>query len=174
MAMSERNVPATIEFPDLNRSVARIAALLSSDLFPTGDRAALKRMTPEGDPPLAFYRFAFRYLPEGWERHSREWMTVVAGMAIMARNPHNPSQPTGKVLFEAGYSEKRLERLMAAKGELQQILVLRAARFLAAQGRPLNWSEFARLLLSRDRAKSESARHAIARDYYRHQTRDKE
>jgi CRISPR system Cascade subunit CasB len=174
MTTSEGAEPATVDRPGFKKHVAKIAALLSSETFPAGDRAVLKRMTPEGDPPLAFYRFAFRYLPDDWERRPKDWMTIIAGIALMSRNPHNPSQPAGQVLSEAGYSEKRLERLLAAREEMLQLLVLRAARFLSAQGKSVNWNDFAQLILSHDREKSEAARHSIARDYYRHQTKNKE
>jgi CRISPR system Cascade subunit CasB len=131
-------------------------------------------MTPEKAPPLAFYRFAFRHLPDFWETRQQEWMTIVAGIAIMSRNPHNPRQPVGSVLAESGYSENRLERLLAAKEDMLHVFVLRTARFLAAHGEAVNWNDFARLVLSQDLESSDVARHAIARDYYRHLKRDKE
>src|SRR5690606_26409623 len=72
----------------LSTHIGRIAAALSSKEFPTGERAALRRMNPGHSPPLTFYRFALRYLPEGWERNMSSWSAIVAGVALMAPSAH--------------------------------------------------------------------------------------
>jgi CRISPR system Cascade subunit CasB len=166
---STQNAPTT-----LGHFIARIAAIVSGETYPAGDRAALKRMVPGNDPPLAFYRFAFRHLPEGWERRQREWITIVAGIALMSPNAHDPRRPAGRVLAESRYSEKRLERLLAAREEMLSMLILRAVRFLAARGETVNWNDFARLILGHDQETSEPARHRIARDFYRHLGKEEE
>lgn len=149
--------------------IGRIAQVISSDRFPTGDRAALRRMTPGQPLPLVFYRFALQHLPEGWD-HSEErvldWVTLVAGIALMSPNAHRGDRPLGKVLAETGYSEARLERLLAAEGNVRRILLLRAARFLAAKGSPCNWVDAAQLLLTRDPQKREQVNRRVARDFY--------
>ncbi|MCS6915939.1 MAG: type I-E CRISPR-associated protein Cse2/CasB [Myxococcales bacterium] len=150
------------KFPSL---IGRIAGILGAEEFPTGERAQLKRMTPDTPPPLAFYRLAYRYLPEGWERRWEAWMTLVAGLAIMGSGGHNPERRAGQVLAESNYSEKRLERLLAAEDETLHSLLLRAVRFLAAKGAVVNWLDFAYLLgLAGD---PQYARMRIAQDYYR-------
>lgn len=153
--------------PTLAQTIGQLASLIAADHFSTGERAALKRLDPAGPPSLPFYRFAFRYLPENWEWQQLAWMTLIAGIALMCPNPHNPKRPLGLVLAEAGYSEKRLERLLAAEGETLHTLLLRAVRFLAAKGEAVNWMDFARLLLATDPDKREEARLHIARDFYR-------
>jgi len=75
--MTTSSTPAP-ETESLWASIARLAGILSSEHFPTGDRAALKRMAPDQPPPLAFYRFAFRELPEGWEYRRPVWQTLIA------------------------------------------------------------------------------------------------
>ena len=50
----------------LSQVIARVAAAIDSDWLSTGDRAALRRMSLDEPPPLVFYRFALRYLPDGW------------------------------------------------------------------------------------------------------------
>lgn len=152
----------------LGSSIGHLAGVIASENFPTGERAALKRLTPRLPPSLTFYRFAFRHLPEGWEAQQAEWMAVVSGLALMCPQPHRPDRPAGWALSEAGYSEVRLERLLAAKGEDLHILALRAARFLAAKAESVNWVDLARLLLTKDKGKLENMRFKFARDYYTH------
>lgn len=149
--------------------VARLARLLESDSFPTGERARLKRLRPTAPPPLSFYRFALKHLPEDWDRHlerQRDWITIVAGMAIMSPFIHDPQSPLGTVLGQERYSEARLERLLAAEGDVMRTLALRVCRFLAAKHRAFNWLDLAWLLLSRGDPRRQ-AQERIARDYYR-------
>ncbi len=171
MSTAPAEVPATEREP-LPRTIGRLAAIIASEDFPTGDRAALKRLTPGVEPPLAFYRFAFRHLEDGWPARKGVWMTICAGIALMCPSPHRPDRPVGQALAEVRYSEARLQRLLDAEGEVLQTLVLRAARFLAAKGEAVNWADFARLLLTEDPAKREDVHLRLARDYYRHQPKD--
>jgi CRISPR system Cascade subunit CasB len=153
---------------NLSQVIGRVAAAIDSDWLSTGDRAALRRMSPD-QPPLAFYRFALRYLPEGWdstEELRRDWTTLVAGMAIVSPNPHRPDLPFGQALAEEGYSEARLERLLSADGDTQRTLLLRAARFLAAKTAACNWIHPAQLLLTRHADRREQCRRRIAGDFY--------
>lgn len=155
--------------PSLATTVSTIAAVISSEHFPTGDRAALRRLSPGQPTSLAFCRFAFRHLPESWESRQDSWVVIVAGIALMCPNPHQPGRPAGRALAECDYSEKRLERLLAADEGTLHTLTLRAARFLAAKRETCNWVDFANLLLVQDLGKRESARLQIARDFYRNQ-----
>lgn len=153
----------------LSSHIAQIAGVISGDRFPTGQRAALRRMIPNQPPPLAFYRFALRYLPEQWEsgpESSKDWVTLVAGIALMSPNAHRPDKRLGVVLAEAHFSEARLERLLSAEGDTRRILLLRAARFLAAKSSPCNWVDAAHFLLTRDTDKRENLHRRIARDFY--------
>jgi len=159
----ETSAPAS----SLGSIIGRLASVIASDNFPSGERAALKRLTPGAPSPLSFYRFAFRYLPENWENNKLAWGTVVAGLALMHPHPHRPDRPAGRALAESGYPEARLERLLEAEGDVLHTLLLRAVRFLAAKGESVNWTDFARLLMSIDPAKREAASLQIARSYYR-------
>jgi len=150
----------------LPSAIGHIAAVIGKDEFPTGDRAALRRLDPDAEAPLAFYRFAFRHLPEKWAAHKRAWMTICAGIAIMQPYAHRPDVPAGRALAEAGYSEARLERLLGASGTVLDTLVLRAARLLAAKGNAANWTDFARLLLADAPDKREAIRMQFARHFY--------
>jgi CRISPR system Cascade subunit CasB len=158
----------------LARLIGRVAAIVGSEDFPTGERAALKRLVPGQPPSLAFYRFCFRYLPESWQGNVGAWQALLAGLAVMGTQPHRPDRPVGQALAEHRYSEARLERLLAAQDEVLYTLTLRLARFLAAQGESVNWLDLAQLLLAQDREKRETVRLKIAGDYYRHQQNEKD
>ena len=116
--------------------------------------------------PLAFYRFAFKNLPEQWQRFLDEWVSLVAGISLMSPNAHNPEVGLGIALADAGYSEARLERLLASTDEVRRVLFLRAVRFLSAKAKPFNWVEGAQLLLTKDKDKLEALQLSIARDFY--------
>lgn len=157
--------------------VSRISAIISSHHFPTGDRAALRRMTPDQPLPLVFYRFALQYLPDHWDRakeDERNWSTIVASIATMSPNAHDPTRGWGKALAQAGFSESRLERLLQSSGDTRRTLVLRAARFLAAKNIPCNWTEGAWLLLIPENnvEARERLHHRIAKDFYYTQQED--
>lgn len=165
------NQPKPLELT-LAGAIAHAAGVIASEGFPTGDRAALRRMVPGHPPPLAFYRFALRHLPESWEHHRDDWMALVAGMALMSPSAHQPGRGLGRVLAEAGFSEARLERLLASEGDTRRILLLRATRFLSAKAGSFDWSQGARLLLTRDKDKREGLYQQIARDFYQQQGRE--
>jgi len=162
-----RTEPAPSPPPTLYSMVGRVAGIIGSEDFPTGDRARLRRLDPDEPPPIAFYRFAFRHLPEEWERSQADWITMVSGMALMAPRPHQPGMGFGRVLAENNYSEARLERMLAAEGNTLRVLVLRAVRFLVAKGAKCDWTDIAAILLARGGEKREQARFRIARDFYR-------
>ncbi|NLG68441.1 MAG: type I-E CRISPR-associated protein Cse2/CasB [Firmicutes bacterium] len=153
----------------LHHHIGQIARVIASERFPTGERAALRRMHPTQLPPVVFYRFAALYLPEWWDRtpqSRRDWITLVAGIALMSPAAHNPDKGLGRALAEARYSEARLERLLTAEGDTRRVLLLRAARFLAAKSSSCNWVDAALLLLTQDPEKREAVQDKIARDFY--------
>ena len=151
----------------LPQTMAHLCGVLSSHAFPTGERAALRRMSPGRPPPLYFYRFALHHLPDGWAQAEDDWITLVAGIALMAPHACRPGRGLGQVLGEQGYSEARLERLLQSEGETRRTLFLRAVRFLAAKAAPFDWADAARLLLTRDPRKLEGIHRHLAGDFYR-------
>lgn len=151
--------------------IGRIAGTISSTGFPTGERATLRRMTPDQPLPLAFYRFALRYLPPGWDRslkEQRDWATLVAAIAVMSPSAHRPDQGLGATLGKSGFSEARLERLLQSTGDTRRSLLLRAARFMAAKNMACNWVDGAWFLLTPDANMEARERviRKIARDFY--------
>ena len=149
--------------------IGHVAGVLAGPRFPTGDRAALRRMTPGKPLPLVFTRFALQHLPDGWEPRRDAWATLLAGIAIMSPAAHRPGRGLGRALAEANYSEARLERLLATEGDTLRTLLLRAARFLAAKGAAFDWTDAAGLLLTTDAQKRDRLHQRIARDFFSHQ-----
>lgn len=149
--------------------VARLAHLLASEHFPGADRAALKRYAPGQAPSLAFYRTWLRHLGEELprEEETRAWALMAWGLALMGAHAHRRDRPLGTALAESGYSEARLERLLAADAEARLDLFTSLVRFLASKGEGFDWLDAARLLLTRDPDRRESAYRRIAAHYYR-------
>ena len=83
-----------------------------------------------------------------------------------AEQPHASGRRLGAALHAAGYSENRLLRLTAARGQPLSDQIIRAARMLAQAGEaPVNlWSFYH--LAGRDPKAAEEARIRIAQDYY--------
>ena len=152
-------------FPAPSQTAALLARVIGADDFPTGERARLKRWAPGSPPSLAFYRFAFRHLPEGWERNPEAWLTLTTAIALLCPDPHRPDLPLGRALADTGYAEARLERLLSAQEDTLHTLLLRSARFLCAKNSGCNCTDLAYLLGLR--GDPERARLRIARDYYR-------
>jgi CRISPR system Cascade subunit CasB len=150
---------------DLARPLAHIAGIIASRSFPTGERAVLRRINPTQPTSIYFYRFALRHLPENWEHNAPDWQTLVAGMALMAPTVYLPGRRFGMALAEADYSEARLERLLAAEGDTQRTLLLRAIRFLATKAKAFDWLDAARLIFARGEMR-ERVQARIARDFY--------
>jgi CRISPR system Cascade subunit CasB len=156
--------------------VPKIAAVLGAEHFPTAHRAKLKRMALDGPAPLAFHRFMLEHVDEAWHRDDwmDDWRTLVCALALQRDGGHDPGRPFGRALAQAGYSEARLERLLAADGDTRRTLALRAARQLAAKGLSANWRDFGNLLFSHDPEPRERANRRLARDFYRAQQEEKQ
>lgn len=157
---------------NLGTIIGRIAGVLASGGFPTGRKAVLRRMSPGHTVPLAFYQFAFEYCPENWVYKQDDWMTIIAGMALMSPQIYNPQRGLGLALAETGYSETRLERLLSSRGDVRRILFLRAIRFLASKSSPFNWNQGAAFLLLEDKNRREDLHLRIARDFYQSQNKE--
>ncbi|EXI66606.1 MAG: CRISPR type I-E protein CasB/Cse2 [Candidatus Accumulibacter adjunctus] len=154
--------------------VPAMARTLADPHFPNGERAALKRMGLEGPSPLALYRFILDEVDEPWQSDTwtRRWRALLCALAIQRDGGFDPSRPWGKALAEAGFAESRLERLLAAQGDTQLTLALRAARQLAAKGLACDWRQLADLIFSTDPEIRERINTRIARDYYHNLEKD--
>lgn len=161
----------------LSTLVGRMAGILANPRFPASDRAALKRHASGLPPPLAFFRLWLRHLEVDLpsESQSPAWALLAWGLAMAGRGAHRPERPLGRALAESGYSEARLERLLAADADSLEPLFESMVRFLAAKGEVFDWADAAFLLLVRESDKRQSTHRRIAAAYYRHLPRtDKE
>jgi len=154
--------------------VPALARALADPHFSNGERAALKRMGLEGPAPLALHRFILRLVDEGWqgERWTPRWRALICALAIQRDGGFDPSRPWGQALAEARFAESRLERLLAAQGDTQLTLALRAARQLAAKGIACDWRQLADLVFAPNPEARERINTCIARDYYRNLKKD--
>jgi CRISPR system Cascade subunit CasB len=167
------------ERPSLSRSVGQAAGLIGSEGLSNGDRAALRRISPDAPFTPALWNVLHRLGQQDtpgplrqktWERR---WATLLMGLAFCAepgRNLHEYDVPMGRALFEAGWSELRFVRLLRSTGEGLEVELRRVAQYLASKAQPANWADAAYLLFyQHDDAAGETAediRLSIARDYY--------
>lgn len=152
----------------LPTQLGKMAALLAGPHYPASDRAALKRHAPGQPPPLAFYRLWLRHLDRELPSDSQApaWALLAWGLA-WSGGSHQPARALGCALAQAGFSESRLERLLAAPEDVRQELFPSMVRFMAAKGEAFDWVQAARLLLTRDADRLEAIHRRIATDFYR-------
>lgn len=170
--MNEQTQPQELE--GLSARIAKLSRMIGAEHYPTGDRAALKRYSPGATIPLAFYRLWLKHLEEELPNNIVVWATFAFGLATMGKEAHQPNKPLGQVLAEAGYSEARLEQILASDGDIRIKLFTSMVRFLAAKGEGFNWTDAARLLLANDEDKREAIHRRIASDFYRTLSKPKE
>lgn len=175
------------ERPSLGKSVGQAAGLLGSERLSNGDRAALRRISPEAPFTPALWKVLYRleqHEAPGWfgsgtreERQrmwERRWATLLMGMAFCARpqeadrrkrHLHDYETPLGAALFDAGgsetragWSELRFVRLLRSSGEALEVEIRRVAQYLASKSQPANWADMARLLFNQPNDLSLTAR----------------
>jgi len=157
----------------LATSVARLAGVIGSPHYPSGDRAALRRWAPGQPLPLAFYRLWLRHLdaelpgPDQQEK-LQGLMALTWAIATLGAGAHAPKRPLGQALAESRFVEGRLERLLSAPDDVRLDLFMSAIRFLAARGERFDLTEATRFVLTRDADKREVLHRQIAAAYYRH------
>jgi CRISPR system Cascade subunit CasB len=127
------------------RAVAIAAALAAAD---PGDKAAARRMGPGGSP--LFWRLVAQLgIPQEHEGDWRSFTRLVALMTPASRDRtiHDPTRPFGAALADAGLSEARFARLLAARGPARADALERAIRMLARQVGGLNVADLAGAIL---------------------------
>lgn len=161
--------PATAAPPDdWMRAISRYVHGMSS-----GDRAALRRMeltkSPAADA-VAVKTLLRAQVPEpkirsDWTRLRQigHFAGLLSGTAALY--PHDEARGVGSALFDAGFSEKRLLRLLASREEALGDQLALAVRILSRERKPVNlWDIYH--LLGGDPVKSDNARLRMARHYY--------
>ena len=161
------SAPATQNLAEAIPKIARKIAQLDP-----GSAAALRRGPRHGAGAAAFWKLLAEYNPVGAVRNESGWAALIQAMAILTpkgRDPkkrlaHDESLSMGQVLFDAGLSELRLARLLAAAPDLRLELAVRTCRRLAAsQSNRFNLVTLGYFVLYG----GDSTNHRIARDYYR-------
>ena len=164
--------------PSSTDAIHAIGRQLASPHFGTGPLAMLRRLKPAGalsEPSLQ--RLLARYVVEESPEGIRAWALQIHCMAIAAPDGHRGGGSFGAALFEAGFSEGRLTRLLEARGRDMLVVAPRVVRFLVARGGSLDplglWHLLRPTLLDRagDAERAERARTRIATDYYRAEAR---
>jgi len=163
--------------------IASIAGQLGADHYPTGERAVLKRMDPD-DPSPGAYAAAVRLLLNAGadaevknDARLERWVRLLHGMALTSGPGHAPhgwrdEHAAGGVMFDSGYSEDRLRRLLEARGKTFDDLLSRMARFLAAKQGTVNWGDLAPLVLDpEDSERAEQARLNLMRQFLMREAR---
>lgn len=140
------------------RALAIAAALAAAD---PGDKAEARRMGTSGS--TLFWRQVARLgIPAQQEADWRLFTRLVALMTPASRttSTHDADRALGAALADAGLSEARLARLLAARGPSREDALERAIRMMARKGGGLDVTDLARAILWPD----DTSR--LARSYY--------
>lgn len=126
-----------------------------------GDKADTRRMGPQGS--ALFWRLVARL--EISSRDEAQWRLFTRLVALMtpaSRNTslHDAKRPLGAALAEAGLSEQRFARLLAARGTTRDDALERAIRMAARKVTGLDVADLARAILWPDNTSR------LARSYY--------
>lgn len=143
----------------LAHALARAAAFLSSEGISRGDRAELRRMSPEGVPPEVFWRTLDRLDRTVSEREEPFWMTV---LPLMVRYPHRRGARPGGVLAGGGVKPARIVRWLRRDREAAWRETHRLLSLLKGEG--LDWVELGTLL---HHWRDDRVRRRFARDFFR-------
>ena len=109
-----------------------------------GPAAELRRGPFEGAGAVAFWNLMTRHGPDQpGDKVEARWAAIIQAIAILTpkgRSPekvsaHDPTRPMGAALHDAGISELRLARLLAAPRPMRGSLTVRLCRRLAASER---------------------------------------
>jgi CRISPR system Cascade subunit CasB len=149
--------------------VQKLCGALSSDGFPPGDLAQLRRLDPDDPANFTFWRVMTLYAPHELARpgddHERRWKLVLWALATL-NGLHDPHKPLGGALGEAGFSELRLSRLLRAEDDTLAPEIRSATRYLASKGKPSDLLDFARLVLSPEGPQADKVRRRVAATYF--------
>ena len=163
---------AETERTSVGRLVARLARRLHDPEFPTGDHAALRRLSTERTElrhAVALYRVIEEVGISASDVDGlKRWASIVNALAL-CRGAHDPNRPCGAALAAIRFGEERLATLLAADRETLIDLLPRIARRVAAANEPMDWRPLARLVLDvgRNEARADDTRSRIAREYVR-------
>lgn len=139
------------------RALSIAAAIAAAD---PGEKAEARRMDERGAP--VFWRQVARLDLPRWRE--ADWLGFTRLVALLTpaaatQSIHDETRPLGAVLADAGFSERRLARLIAARGPARTEALERAIRMIARDRPRLDVIDLARAALDRHGNR-------LARDYY--------
>ena len=150
--------------PDI---IGRITGAMERNLIGPGERAELRRLDVAHPHSPAFWKVMSIWVESSQTPESEtRWAIVLSGFARMGLQLNKRGVRLGQALYNAGYSESRLLKLLRAKGPTFADTVRRLCSFLAAKAEPVDWVDLARFILTADEQKADEVRRHIARDYY--------
>ena len=146
-----------------------------------GDLANLRRMDLDDPDPIVIRMMTSQDALAEWVTNDaiyRKWALILQGLALMTPkssvdgvSAHDGSTAVGQALYQAGYSESRFNRLLAAREEMLHTLLSRMFRMVAAADQRFSWREMARFIRSSDlnEDRAEQNRRRFSSYYYRAQ-----
>ena len=163
----------------LNNIINGLRDEIREQEFSRGDHAQLRRMDPSDPGPAVFWRlYAGRNLSQiGGADSEKKWATIIQGIALLSEHDRGSQKRFGRAIFEGDdpnrsnpfYNERRLARLLVARGQTFRTLLRRAFRMLVDTGQCIYWPQVAKLALNDgyNEEEAERVRHEIASDYFR-------
>ena len=137
-----------------------------------GSAAALRRGPLAGAGAVAFWKLTTEHVPNGAAWNETGWAALLQAIAILTpkgrgpdkKSAHDRLLPMGRALYDAGLSELRLARLLAATTDLRRELAIRLCRRLtASEQNRFDLVTLGQFILFGD----DQTDRRIAREYYR-------
>lgn len=163
--------------------MARVDAEPHRSRLTRGDMANLRRMDLEDPDPVVIRMMTSQDTLAEWVTNDviyRKWSLILHGIALMTPraaagggSAHDGNMPVGWALYQSGYSESRLNRLLMAREEMLHTLLSRMFRMTAANDQKFSWREMARFIRNSDynEDRAEQCRRRISSFYYRAERR---
>ena len=164
------------------RDMARVNSEQHHSSLTRGDLANLRRMALDDPAPIVVRMMTGQDALAKWVTNDaiyHKWALILHGLALMtprssgdgSLSAHDGTTPVGQALYQAGYSESRFNRLLAAREDMFLTLLSRMFRMMAAADQRFSWREMARFIRSSDYNKdqAERCRRRISSYYYRAQ-----
>ncbi len=160
----------TVVVSDDNQAlVGSWIAIVENELDP-GGVADLRRLDPDRPSSPTFWRLVAPIDHAGdRQENERRWAVVLRTLAQL-RGLHHPGAYVGRKLAQSEIHERRLLRLLRARGESLAHELRTIGHLLAAKSVRLDVAGLAMLVFSDGKSWGEDVRRCVARDFYRAKT----
>ncbi len=162
------------------RDMARVNSEQYHSSLTRGDLANLRRMDLDDPDPVVIRLMTSQDALAEWVTNDsiyRKWALILQGVALMTPrssgdaniSAHDGNTTVGQALYQAGYSESRFNRLLAAREGMLHTLLSRMFRMMAAADQRFSWREMARFIRNSDynEIRAEQCRRRFANYYFR-------